>query len=70
MTNSTEQIIRNTKAWKASKNEMVFCPSLIGIFSNAIECFKNGWSYDLWMQNSSAGSLAKRIVKEIYENWD
>lgn len=70
MTNSIVTIIKSTKSWKASQNNMVFCPSLIGIFENAVDCFKNGWTYELWLENTSAGNLSKKIVKDIYENWD
>ena len=58
--------VMQTAAFQEANNMMVFSVSLIGMFENAINFKKAGCTYDQWLETTSAGTLTKAIVKEIF----
>ena len=66
-----KNIITQTQGFKnasVSTQNTILSPSLIGLFENAIEFKNSGFTYENWLNQTSAGSLAKSIVKEIFES--
>jgi hypothetical protein len=65
---TTAEIVMATESFKKSNNQMMTSISFIGVFENAISMKKAGFTYAEWLNATCAGSLAKQIVKEIYQS--
>ena len=63
---TTAELIQLTPSFKDGNNIMFISPSLIGIFDNAIEMQKAGFTFAQWENTTGAGKKAKAIVKEIF----
>jgi len=61
------ELVMATATFKAANNMALVSPSVIGIFENAINMKKAGFSYSQWESQTTGGKKTKEIVKEIFE---
>lgn len=60
-------IVKNTKAFQSSNNQMFLSASILPVFENAVNMLDAGFSYEEWKDVTTCGITAKQIVKEIFE---
>lgn len=66
---TTLETVMTTETFKNSSSSLqntLISKSVFGIFENANECKKAGYSYNEWLQETCAGATAKRIVQEMF----
>jgi hypothetical protein len=66
-----QDVIKQTRSFQLCSQSLqstILSPSVIGIFKNAYEMKKAGFSYKEWSDSTCAGFSTKLIVKEIYRN--